>query len=90
MTPADRKYLKQKLDQKLAKLGSAVLRASVRVEDVNGPRGGVDKRCQIKVVLRGLPSMVVAEHHRSVKGAMDSALARTELAARRAIERRRP
>ena len=86
---ADREYLKRKLDQKLGKFATAVHRTSVRVEDINGARGGIDKRCRIKVVLNGLPTVVVEEHHASVKGAMDNALARMERSVRSATGRRR-
>lgn len=86
---ADREYLRRKLGRKLGKFASAIERTSVRVEDVNGPRGGVDKKCSIKVVLSGLPSVYVEEQHESVQAAMDRALARTERAVRLAVQRRR-
>jgi hypothetical protein len=73
----------------LAKFGPAVERTSVRLEDVNGPRGGIDKRRQVKVVLKGLHSVYVDERHRSVRAAMDRALARTDPAVRQALQRRR-
>lgn len=86
---AGQDYLRRKLGRKLGKFGSSIERASVRVEDVNGPRGGVDKRLQIKVVLSGLPSVVVDERHHSLQAAMDRALARVERAVRHAAQRRR-
>lgn len=89
LSPGDREYLRRKLGQKLRKFASAVERSSVRVEDVNGPRGGADKRCRIKVVLRGLPSVVVEELHESLHAAMDGALTRMERAVHRTTERRR-
>lgn len=89
LSSGDRQYLKLKLAQKLRKFAPEVMRSSVRVEDVNGPRGGVDKRCRIKVVLRGLPSVVVEELHESLRPAMDGALNRMERAVRRATDRRR-
>jgi ribosome-associated translation inhibitor RaiA len=80
----DKAYVRQKLGRKLGKFARRIERASVRIDDVNGPRGGVDKRCRIKVVLSGLPSMVVEHRHESVRAALDGALARVERAVRQA------
>lgn len=85
----DREYLRLKLGHKLGKFASRIERTSVRVEDVNGPRGGVDKRCRIKVVLTGLPSVVIEEQHASLQAAMDGALTRVERAVRQAVQRQR-
>ena len=82
-------YLRRKLSRKLAKFETAIERMSVRFDDVNGPRGGRDKRCRIKVVLKSLPSVYVEERHESVQAAMDRALARIEYAVGQAVQRRR-
>ena len=86
---ADRAYLRRKLGTKLGKFARAIERVSVRITAVNGPRGGVDKVCRIKVVLSGLPSVVVEQQHASLQAAMDRALQRTESAVRRSMQRRR-
>jgi len=85
----DRDYLRRKLGRKLGKFAQFIERASVRIEDVNGPKGGVDKRCRIKVVLSGMPSVVIDERHVELQAVMDRALARAERAVRRAVEVRR-
>jgi len=84
----DRAYVRRKLGMKLGKFARTVERVTVRVRDVNGPRGGVDKACAIKVVLTGLPSVVVEQKHASLQAALDAALRRTEVAVRRSVERR--
>jgi CBS domain-containing protein/ribosome-associated translation inhibitor RaiA len=85
----DREYLRRKLGRRLGKFAPSIERASVRIEDVNGPRGGIDKRCRIKIALSRMPSVVVEERHPDLQAAMDRALARTERAVRRALQRRR-
>ncbi|HSE01395.1 MAG TPA: HPF/RaiA family ribosome-associated protein [Burkholderiales bacterium] len=85
----NRAYVRRKLGMKLGKFARAIERVSVRIKDVNGPRGGIDKLCRIKVVLSGLPSVVVEQQHASLQAAVDRALRRTESAVRRSVQRRR-
>jgi putative sigma-54 modulation protein len=87
--PDDRAYVRRKLGMKLGKFATSIERVSVRVEDVNGPRGGVDQVCRIKVVLIGLPTLVFQARNDSLEAAIDGAVAGTERAVRRSVQRRR-
>ena len=69
--------------------GSSIERVSVRVKDVNGPRGGVDQLCRIKVVMRGRPSVIFESRDSSLNAAVDVALAGVQRAVRRTTARRR-
>jgi hypothetical protein len=89
LSAAAKAEFRLKLGRKLGRHVVDVERASVRVEDVNGPRGGVDKCCRIKVVLRALPSVVVEEQNESLHAAFDGALDRVQHAVRQALKRRR-
>lgn len=89
LSPDDRAYIRRKLGRRLGKFVGAIERVSVRTEDVNGPRGGADRVCRIKVVLRGLPSVVLERRDASLNAAVDGALAGVETAVRRAVQRRR-
>ncbi len=84
-----RASIRQQLGRKLGKFGNSVERISVRVEDVNGPRGGVDQMCRIKVVLSGFPSVVFEAQDASLDAAIGSALTGVEQRVRRTVQRRR-
>ncbi len=82
-------YVQRKLCNKLVRFGSFIERVSVRVKDVNGPRGGVDQLCRIKVVMRGQPSVIFESRDSSLNAAVDVALAGVQRAVRRTTARRR-
>ncbi len=58
-------------------------RISVRLSDVNGPKGGVDKRCLVRIKADGLPDIVVEDTETDLYVAVDRAVDRT----RRTLER---
>ena len=60
----------------LRRLGWLVPRAEVQMSDVNGPRGGIDKRCQVELRTDGAGSVVVASVASDWRTALDTALAR--------------
>ena len=82
-------YVRRKLGMKLGKFATSIERISVRVTDMNGPRGGVDQVCNVKVVLSGLPSVVIERRHAALHAAIDDALRATEQAVRKSVRRRR-
>jgi hypothetical protein len=85
----DRAYIRRRLGEKLGKHQNAIERVTVRVRDINGPRGGVDLLCRIKVVLSGLPSVVVDRRAASLRAVLTAALTGVERAVRRTVQRRR-
>jgi CBS domain-containing protein len=85
----DRTYIRRRLGMKLGKFADNIERVTVRVEDVNGPRGGVDTSCRVKVVLSGLPSVTVETRGATLADTVNRALAGAERAVRRNVQRRR-
>ena len=70
----------------LRRLGWLVPRAEVRMSDVNGPRGGIDKRCQVELRTDGAGAVVVTSVAGDWRTALDRALER----AARFLTRRGP
>ena len=85
----DRDYIRQRLGMKLGKFAPSIERVTVRVKDVNGDRGGIDKVCGIKVVVSGLPSVVAEGKSDSLRVAVNAALGAIERAVCRVLQRRR-
>lgn len=88
LTDEERDYIRKKLGTKLGKFATFIERVTFRATDVNGPRGGIDQHCSIKVVLSGLPSVVFESQASSLRVAINKALAGVERAVRRAVARR--
>jgi len=85
----DRDDIARKLGMRLGKFASSIERVTVRLSDVNGPKGGVDHKCLIKVALSGLPSVVVERRDSALQRAVNSAIGAAAQAVRQSVQRRR-
>jgi ribosomal subunit interface protein len=65
-------------------------RTLVRLSDINGRRGGIDKRCQVSVRATGLPPIWIEEIDADLYAAVDRAADRVGQIMSRAVERRAP
>ena len=73
----------------MRRLAWLVPRAHVRLTDVNGPRGGVDKRCRVELRAPGSGTVVVTSIARDWRSALQDAVSRAVRAMRRAWQRAR-
>lgn len=71
----------------LGRFGDEISSVLVRISDVNGPRGGVDKRCQVTVRGRRLSSVIVHDLSGDAYSAVDMAVERAGRAVGRDLER---
>ncbi len=60
----------------MRRLAWLIPRAKVLLSDVNGPRGGVDKRCQVALSTASNGQVVITAVARDWRSAIDNALAR--------------
>ena len=79
----EKQLVRDRLGRKLWRFGGDITQATVRFTDVNGPRGGVDTVCRIKLSVAGL-AHVVAEARATDAFA---ALQRASLGAKNAMDR---
>jgi hypothetical protein len=71
----------------LRRLVALVPHAKVQFSDVNGPRGGVDKRCQVELKTEGAGTVVIASLARDWRTALDRSLTRATRVVTRGLQR---
>lgn len=64
-------------------------KVAVRLSDLNGPRGGEDKRCVIQVAVSGAPDVVIEDTQSDLYVAIDRAADRAGRSLARRMERQR-
>ena len=86
-----RQYIERRLHFTLGRFGPDIDQVVVRVADINGSRGGVDKECRVVVRLRGRGNhrIAVDDHDDNVYAAVARAIARSGRSVARTVERRR-
>lgn len=81
-----RDYVRHRLPFALARVEHHIRQVTVRLRDLNGPKGGVDMHCQVHVQMStaGVPDVVIEATDSHLQTAVDHALAR---AARHVVRR---
>ena len=87
LTEALQNYVELRLGYALNTRYDRIKRVLVRLSDINGPRGGNDKCCQLQVVLPGQADVVIAETQSNLYAAIDRAADRASHAVSRKLAR---
>ncbi|MEZ6187551.1 MAG: HPF/RaiA family ribosome-associated protein [Planctomycetota bacterium] len=83
-----REWVARRLDFALGRFAPQIDQVHVTLEDTNGPRGGVDKRCKVRVLMNGKRAPIFAEDHDAdLAVAIDRAAQRVSHSVGRAINR---
>jgi ribosome-associated translation inhibitor RaiA len=88
-TDAIRNHVEYRLAAALGWAGDAIGRVTVRLDDINADRGGIDKRCRIVAEARRPAGMLLADVvSNDLYAAIDEATTRVRQVARRRLSRR--
>lgn len=82
-----RDHVERRIDFALSNFEERITRVSVKLKDINGPRGGIDKECRVITVLRGLPNVIVTQEASDAHSAVDKAADRIGNTVSRKLER---
>lgn len=89
LTAALEQHVAQRVEHAIGMASTSVRGVMVRLVDVNGERGGVDKLCRIVVWLRRGGSVIVEAIDRDLYAAIDAASVKLRVALGRRLNRRR-
>jgi ribosomal subunit interface protein len=89
LTPGLREHVEKRLAYALSHAGDSIMRLTVRLSDINGPRGGDDKRCLIEARLKQTPAVVIEDVQADLYVAIDRAAERTGRTLARRLARQR-
>jgi ribosomal subunit interface protein len=88
LTDAMRAFLERRLRYGLTRCDDRIGLVEVHLSDVNGNRGGTDKRCLVRVRLQGLQDVVVEDTETDLYFAMNRAVGRAGRTVVRRLSRR--
>jgi ribosome-associated translation inhibitor RaiA len=88
VTAAIGRHVDRRVKAALGGAAGVVNGTVVRLRDVNGTRGGVDKACRVVVGTRGRGAVAVEAVDRDLYAAIDAAAAKLRTALRRRLKRR--
>lgn len=71
-----REYVARRMRFAIGRFRDQIRWARVKVADVNGPRGGVDKRCVVQLRLRSCPDVIFSVTELEARSAIDRAAER--------------
>lgn len=82
-------FLRKRIEFALGRFQDRIQTVQVRLSDINGPKGGVDKRCQIQLSLPAQKDVVVTTKAHRLDVAIAKTAARSAQALSRALGKRR-
>ena len=88
-TKSLRNYTEKRMGFALHRNDKHILRTCVRLADINGPRGGIDKRCHIALKLAGQNSIEIEDTEADLYVAIDLACERAMHTLKRRLEQLR-
>ncbi|MBL7004936.1 MAG: HPF/RaiA family ribosome-associated protein [Gammaproteobacteria bacterium] len=82
-----RNHVIRRLKFAFRKKDDQIQMVSVRLSDVNGPKGGEDKCCQLQITLPHIPNIVIEDTKTDIFSAIDSAVNRASLTINKKLSR---
>ena len=83
-----RSYVEERIQAGLTHIADQLTRVEVHLRDLNGDKGGIDKRCTCEARPRGMDPVVVEHDSNQVTDAVQGAVAKLQRALRNRFDKR--
>lgn len=81
-------YINYRLSFGLGRFSHSIEKVAVTLDDVNGPRGGMDQLCSLVIHIAGAAPVVIHEQQFEQEVAINRAISRAKTALKRRLKRR--
>lgn len=88
-SPALQEHTIARIEAALGQHETFIDRVHVRLSDLNGPKGGVDQRCQLTIALHKQPEVIIDERGEDLYAVVSTAADRAKNAVGRTLDRLR-
>lgn len=79
--------IKEKAQRVFSRVNDNVMAIRLTVKDINGPKGGNDKKCTVVVHCHGMPSVVASNNQPTIVAAVNLALTKAHASLVKRIKR---
>ncbi len=80
-------FIKERINFTLSSHFDQIQRITIRLSDVNGPRAGIDKRCNVKILLPRMKEIIIDDVKADIYVAIFRAIERASLTVNRRLAR---
>lgn len=88
LSEGQKNWIKRRLQFALGRFVSRIRRVSVIISDVNGDRGGEDKKCRLRISIIPSGEVIVENVDASIESVVANVAERASRSVARAVERR--
>ncbi|MFT5085603.1 MAG: putative sigma-54 modulation protein [Lentisphaeria bacterium] len=83
-----REHIKHKIQIAFSRLEQHISRVLIRISDVNGPKGGIDKYCHLELSIDHKENIIIKDRQAELHTAIHSAIQRASRTLTRRLARR--
>ncbi|MGZ8270960.1 MAG: HPF/RaiA family ribosome-associated protein [Methylophilus sp.] len=88
LTESIREYTERRIRYGISFADDDIQRITVALSDINGPRGGEDKRCHILITMPHMPSVIIEDTESNLYVAIDRAVERASRVVTRQLDKK--